>query len=103
MKLPSPLRPSYAGATCRFQGLSSPTKRIPSRTNANGSSTTILGARRPLLSEDDLATPPDPKVIEAVETLNSNNVLASGTLSFILKCCSTVNDLSYRERLLFTN
>lgn len=77
MKLPSPLRPSYAGATCRFQGLSSPTKRIPSRTNANGSSTTILGARRPLLSEDDLATPPDPKVIEAVETLNSNNVLAS--------------------------
>lgn len=36
-----------------------------------------LLARRPLLSEDDLATPPDPKVIEAVESLNSKNVVAS--------------------------
>ena len=37
-----------------------------------------LSARRPLLSEDDLAAPPDQKVIEAVESLGGNDVLASG-------------------------
>mmetsp|Transcript_6973 Transcript_6973/g.13159 ORF Transcript_6973/g.13159 Transcript_6973/m.13159 type:complete len:587 (+) Transcript_6973:35-1795(+) len=52
------------------------TSRIPS-TIQHVRITTSLDARRPLLSEDDLATPPDPKVIEAVESLNSNNVLAS--------------------------
>jgi len=36
-----------------------------------------LAARRPLLSEDDLAAPPDQKVIEAVESLGGNDVLAS--------------------------
>jgi len=39
-----------------------------------------LAARRPLLSEDDLAAPPDQKVIEAVESLGGNDVLASGEL-----------------------
>jgi len=36
-----------------------------------------LSARRPLLSEDDLAAPPDQKVIEAVKSLGGNDVLAS--------------------------
>lgn len=34
-------------------------------------------ARRPLLSEDDLATPPNAKVVEALEKMGSKNVLAS--------------------------
>ena len=37
-----------------------------------------LLARRPLLSEDDLATPPNPKVIEVVEKMGGTNVIASG-------------------------
>ena len=40
--------------------------------------TSALAARRPLLSEDDLAAPPDPKVIDAVESLGGYDVLASG-------------------------
>ena len=39
-----------------------------------------LAARRPLLSEDDLAAPPDQKVIDAVESLGGYDVLASGEL-----------------------
>jgi hypothetical protein len=39
---------------------------------------TSLFARRKLLSEDNLAAPPDPKVIEAVQSLGGNDVLASG-------------------------
>lgn len=72
-----PVAPSCVGTHGRFHSISSLTKssRIPS---TNGSITKSLYARRPLLSEDDLATPPDPKVIEAVESLKSNNVLASG-------------------------
>jgi hypothetical protein len=37
-----------------------------------------LLARRPILSEDDLAAPPDKKIIEAVEKIGRNDVLASG-------------------------
>ena len=37
-----------------------------------------LFARRQILSEDDLAAPPDQKIIEAVEKLGGNDVLASG-------------------------
>lgn len=50
---------------------------VPIRTASLGSRTYDLQARRPLLSEDDLATPPNPKVIEAVEKMGGNNVLAS--------------------------
>ena len=39
---------------------------------------TALFARRPLLSEDDLAAPPNTAVIKAVEKLGGNDVLASG-------------------------
>lgn len=42
------------------------------------SSQNSLLARRPLLSEDDLATPPNPKVIEIVEKMGGKNVIASG-------------------------
>lgn len=55
-------------------------KNTPTFTTAfdGGSSCLSLHAlRRPLLSEDDLAAPPDQKVIEAVEQLGGNDVLAS--------------------------
>lgn len=44
----------------------------------NNNDLTSLFARRKLLSEDNLAAPPDPKVIEAVQSLGGNDVLASG-------------------------
>lgn len=43
----------------------------------NTSPATDLFARRPLLSEDDLAAPPNTAVIKAVEKLGGNDVLAS--------------------------
>ena len=43
----------------------------------NNNDLTRLFARRKLLSEDNLAAPPDPKVIEAVQSLGGNDVLAS--------------------------
>lgn len=42
------------------------------------SKSALNAARRPLLSEDDLAAPPSEKVIEAVQRLGGNDVLASG-------------------------
>ena len=37
-----------------------------------------LRLRRPLLSEDDMAQPPDNRVIKAVEDIGGNDILASG-------------------------
>ncbi len=49
-----------------------------SHTSPSGvSPISLLAARRQLLSEDDLAAPPNQKVIEAVEQLGGNDVVAS--------------------------
>lgn len=47
---------------------------VPTSTNSKSA---LNAARRPLLSEDDLAAPPSEKVIEAVNRLGGNDVLAS--------------------------
>jgi hypothetical protein len=59
--------------------VSSVSFRTPTTTHtSNTASPATLFARRRILSEDDLASPPDQKIIETVESLGRNDVLASG-------------------------
>ena len=48
-------------------------------TTISSTTTQLNVLRRPLLSEDDLAKPPDSKIINAVESIRGGKVIASGT------------------------
>ena len=72
--------------------------KYPSRNRNNNITPSTLSARRPLLSEDDLAAPPDQKVIEAVESLGGNDVLASG--EFCMEVCWICNLQYFQSNMI---
>jgi len=70
--------PLSARSPLKLQYKSTPRSRSPHSVKLpSSSSASALWLRRKILTEDDLAEPPDKKVMDAVEGMNGNQVLAS--------------------------
>ena len=70
---------TFSSGTSHFHKQRSMTKVVsPIKSLDRQRTLSSLAARRPILSEDDLAVPPNKKVLDVVEKMDNDRILASG-------------------------